>query len=254
MKQAKNRVALVTGASRNIGRAIAMALARQGYRIAVHVNQDLAAGNATAQLIRDAGSDAMVYPADLSDPAAASTLIRQVQAESGRLDIVVNNAAIRPNAAFESLDFAQWRAVMSVCLDAAFLVTKASLPLLKQSDRGCIVNIGGLTGHTGAVHRAHVVAAKAGLVGLTKALAHELTPMGITVNCVAPGSIDTDGTSTGRTSTGKSTPVHRAKRTSLSGRKGTVEEVAEAVVFLCGHNSRYITGQTLHVNGGTFLP
>lgn len=249
MNQVKSRVALVTGASRNIGRAIAIALAKQGHQIAVHVKKDLTAGNATAQLIRDAGSDANVYSADLADPAAAFALVQQVQAESGRLDIVVNNAAIRPEAAFESLDFEQWRAVMGVCLDAAFLVTKASLPMLKQSDQACIVNIGGLTGHTGALHRAHVVAAKAGLAGLTKALAHELTPMGITVNCVAPGSIDTD-----RTRPGESTPLHRATRKILSGRKGRVEEVAEAVVFLCGHNSRYITGQTLHVNGGAFLP
>lgn len=243
-----DRVALVTGASRNIGRATAIALARQGYKIAVHVKQDLPAGSTTVEMIREAGSDAKVFSGDLSDPEVAPELLQGVQAEWGRLDTVVNNAAIRPEVSFEAMDFAHWRAVMGVCLDAAFLVTKAALPLLKQSDQACIVNIGGLTGHTGATHRAHVVAAKAGLTGLTKALAHELTPMGITVNCVAPGTIETE-----RTGPGKSKPVHRANRTNLAGREGTVDEVAAAVAFLCSKTSRYMTGQTLHVNGGAYL-
>ncbi len=249
MTKTTKRVALVTGASRNIGRATAIALAKQGCKIAVHVKQDLAAGEATAEIIRNSDSDAMLVTGDLTDPVAVAEVIEQIQSQWGRLDIVINNAAIRPEASFEALDFAQWRAVMGVCLDSAFLVTKASLPLIKQSDQACIVNIGGLTGHTGATHRAHVVAAKAGLAGLTKALAHEFAPMGITVNCVAPGTINTE-----RIRQGEGLPAHRTNRTNLAGREGTVEEVADAVVFLCSHTSRYITGQTLHVNGGAYLP
>ena len=167
----------------------------------------------------------------------------------GRLDVVVNNAAIRPESPVDQISIEVWRRVMSICLDAPFLVSQAALLYLTRSPVGSIVNIGGLTGHTGAENRAHVVTAKAGLVGLTKALAHDLAAHGIRVNCVAPGLIETDrgGASTHR-------PAHHASRRNLLGHRGTPEDVAMAVAYLCGPEGRYLTGQTLHVNGGAYLP
>lgn len=239
------RVALVTGAARNIGRAIAVALAARGADIAVHAGRDAAAGAETAAAVREAGRRATVVAGDIADPATARRVVAEAAGALGRLDIVVNNAASRPEAPIAEIAYEDWRRVMGICLDAVFLVCQAALPHLQASDAAAIVNIGGLTGHTGAAHRAHVIAAKAGVVGLTKALAHELTPLGITVNCVAPGLIETARTGKG--------PAHHDTRSNLSGRRGRPEEVADAVAFLCGPGARYITGETLHVNGGAYL-
>ncbi|MCY0093844.1 SDR family NAD(P)-dependent oxidoreductase [Hoeflea ulvae] len=242
------RVALVTGASRNIGRAIAVALAGRGARIAVHVGQDRAAGEETAAAVREAGSEAVVLSGDLSDPDTARSVVADAAAAFGQLDMVINNAAIRPEAPFETLTYENWRRVMGIALDAVFLVSQAALPHLKASDMASVVNIGGLTGHTGAAERAHVITAKAGLVGLTKAMAHELSSQGITINCVSPGLIET-----ARVGAAGHKPKHHDTRTNLVGHRGTAEDVAEAVAFLCSPASRYITGETMHVNGGAYL-
>ena len=242
-------VALVTGASRNIGRAIAVHLASKGYDIVVHVGRDREAGEETAAAVQGAGGHAAVIAADLARPEEISSMVEAAMIAFGRLDVVVNNAAIRPESAIDQLSFEEWRGVMSICLDAPFLVSQAALPHLAQSPAGSIVNIGGLTGHTGAENRVHVVTAKAGLVGLTKALAHDLAGHGIRVNCVAPGLIETDrgGASTHR-------PAHHAGRRNLLGHRGTPADVAMAVAYLCGPEGCYLTGQTLHVNGGAYLP
>jgi 3-oxoacyl-[acyl-carrier protein] reductase len=145
------------------------------------------------------------------------------------------------------MSLADWRAVLATILDGAFLTVKASLPHLKKSGAGSIVNIGGMSGHTGAKHRAHVVAAKAGLIGLTKGLAHDLADAGITANCVVPGLIDTV-----RDPGAPAPQQHQASRT-LVRRLGLPEEIAGAVRFLAGPQARYITGQSLHVNGGAYL-
>lgn len=242
------RVALVTGASRNIGRAISVALARRGARIAVHVGQDRAAGEETVVAVRQAGSEAILLSGDLSSPDIAKSVVTDAATAFGQLDMVINNAAIRPEVAFEDLTYENWRNVMGIALDAVFLVSQAALPYLKASDMASVVNIGGLTGHTGAAERAHVITAKAGLVGLTKAMAHELSPHGITINCVSPGLIQT-----ARLGSAAHTPKHHDTRTNLVGHRGTPEDVAEAVAFLCSPASRYITGETMHVNGGAYL-
>jgi len=242
------RVALVTGASRNIGRAIAVALASRGADIVVHVARDTNAGAETVAAVEALGRKAELLSGDLSDPETARSVVADAAAAFGRLDIVVNNAAIRPEAAFGDITFADWRQVMGVALDAVFLVSQAALPHLEASDQAAIINLGGLTGHTGAAHRAHVITAKAGVVGLTKAMAHELSPKGITANCVAPGLIDTK-----RVSNDGAAPKHHDTRKTLVGRRGTPEDVAEAVAYLAGPAGRYITGETLHVNGGTYL-
>jgi len=244
----QGRVALVTGASRNIGRAIAVALASRGANIAVHVGQDHAAGEETAAAVRAAGGEAHVLSGDLSNPDIARSVVANAAGQFGRLDMVINNAAIRPEAPFAELTYENWRKVMGIALDAVFLVSQAALPHLKASDMASVVNIGGLTGHTGATERAHVITAKAGLVGLTKAMAHELSPLGITINCVSPGLIQT-----ARLGAAAHAPKHHDTRTNLVGHRGSPEDVAEAVAFLCGPTSRYITGETLHVNGGAYL-
>ncbi|MBO0905910.1 SDR family NAD(P)-dependent oxidoreductase [Jiella sonneratiae] len=239
------RVALVTGASRNIGREIARAFAREGAAVLVHAARDLDAAKETVAAVEAEGARGLAVVADLADPKSAAILAEAAGERFGRLDVLVNNAAIRPEATIDDLTYEDWRQVMAVNLDSAFLVTKAVLPLLRKGEAAAICNIGGLTGHTGAPHRAHVIAAKAGLVGLTKALAHELSPQGITVNCVSPGLVDT------RRAGGA--PKHHDSRTNLVGRRGGADEIAAAVLYLCGPGARYVTGETLHVNGGAYL-
>jgi len=244
-----NRVALVTGASRNIGRATACALANAGFNIAVHAGQNRKAAVETAAMVEQYGVDSFVCIGDLTDPDTAKRIVDQIISTFGRLDVLVNNAAIRPELPFANMNYAEWRRVIAVCLDAVFLVTHASLKHLEASDQASIINIGGLTGHTGASDRAHVITAKAGIVGFTKALAHELTVKGITVNCVSPGLIDTI-----RNEDIEGSPQHHATTKNLVNRRGSPEEVADAIVYLTSSSARYITGQTLHVNGGAFLP
>jgi 3-oxoacyl-[acyl-carrier protein] reductase len=238
------RVAIVTGAGRNIGRAIALALAEGGAAVVVNGRTNRADVDAVVREIEDKGAQALPVMADVSDAAAIDRLISAAGERFGRIDILVNNAAPRPEQPFESMSFAEWRAVLGAILDAAFLTAKAALPFLKSSGAGAIVNIGGMSAHTGAKDRAHVVAAKAGLVGLTKALAHDLAEAKITANCVVPGLIDTVRA--------RALQHHQSIRT-LAGRLGTPQEIAAMVRFLAGPEARYVTGQSFHVNGGAHL-
>ena len=242
----EGRVALVTGASRNIGRAIALALADAGATVVVNARASLDEARAVVKEIEAAGGKAVVGLADVTDEQAVNTMVKSAVANLGRLDILVNNAAVRDVTPIDEIDYATWKRVVAIILDGAFLTTKASLAALRASGAGAIINIGGMSGHTGAAGRPHVVAAKLGLVGLTRALAHDLAPDRITVNCVVPGLIDTQrGASSGT----KTAHLHET----LIGRRGTVDEVAAAVRFLAGPNARYVTGQDLHVNGGAYL-
>ena len=241
------RVALVTGAGRNIGRAIALAFADAGAGVVVNVRASRAEGQAVVDEIVARKGEALLVPADVTQRPAVNAMIDAIAQRFGRLDIVVNNAAIRREVAFAELSFADWREAQAVCVEGAFHCVQAALPLLRASTAGAVVNIGGLTAHTGATRRAHVVTAKAAIAGLTRALAHELAPFGITVNCVSPGLVDTvrDGASPA--------PSHHAHAKTLLGRFGRPDEIADVVVWLAGPGSRYITGQTLHVNGGAYL-
>ncbi len=241
------RVALVTGAGRNIGRAIALALAKDGVAVIVNARTSEAEAQAVVDEITAAGGRATRCLADVTNRLAVDAMLEKVGREYGRLDLLVNNAAIRDECAFEQTTYSAWRGALDVCLDGAFHCTQAALPLLKQSGAASIINIGGLTAHTGASQRVHVVTAKAGLVGMTRALAHELAPHGITVNCVSPGLIDT------QRAAGAAAPQHHAQRATLLGRRGQPDEIAEAVRWLSGPGGRYITGQVIHVNGGAYL-
>jgi 3-oxoacyl-[acyl-carrier protein] reductase len=238
-------VALVTGAARNIGREIALALAQAGAAVVVNAKSSGADASAVAAEIEANGGRATAILADVSDPDDVERMVAETVARFGRLDILVNNAALRDEAPFAELTLARWRAVLQSVLDGAFLCSQAALPHLQASGRGAIVNLGGLTAHTGARNRAHVITAKAGLVGLTRALAHDLASDAITVNCVVPGLIDTERAG--------AVPGHRAARVTLVGRHGAPDDVASAVRWLAGPGARYITGQTLHVNGGLYL-
>ena len=244
------RVALVTGSARRIGRAIALELARRGAHIVVHTRSDQSSAEETARQARELGVEAVVCLADITQDGAAREVVALAERTWGRLDILVNSAAIRRPVAFADLDYAEWRHIMAIVLDGTFLCCHAAAPLLRRSGHGRIVNIGGVTSHIGAHGRAHVVAAKAGVVGLTKALAHDLGDANVTVNCIAPGLVESpedDAVST----------QFRRKHTPLEkiplGRTGSPQDVALAVASLCGDDMAYVTGQTVHVNGGVFL-
>jgi 3-oxoacyl-[acyl-carrier protein] reductase len=241
------RVALVTGSSRNIGRAIALALADDGAAVMVNARAAGDAARGVVAEIESHGGRAVFHAADVSRPHEAAALVAATITAFGRLDILINNAAVRRERPFAELDFAEWKDILGVTLDGAFLCSRAALRHLVASGQGTIVNIGGLSAHTGSAGRAHVVAAKAGLVGLTRALAHDLAPHKITVNCVSPGLIDTARDAT------LPRPAHHAAHVPLVGRRGEAREVAALVRFLCGPGGRYITGQTIHVNGGAYL-
>ena len=242
------KVALVTGGARNIGRAIARALAAGGAAVMVNARSSREDAEQTVELIRSAGGRAVLHFADVTDPGAVGEMVESAVREFGRLDCLVNNAAIRAETPFAEMRFEDWRRVVSIVLDGAFLCAQACLPHLIRARGGSVVNIGGMTAHKGAAGRAHVVTAKAGLAGMTRALALDLAPHGITVNCVVPGTIETVRGLPGA----PERPTHRQGLPPLE-RRGEPDDVASAVRFLCGPGSRYITGQSLHVNGGGYM-
>jgi 3-oxoacyl-[acyl-carrier protein] reductase len=237
------RVAVVTGAGRNIGRAIALALAGAGAAVVINGRQDRAQVDTVVGEIEAHGGRAFGCLADVADSDAVRMMVEAVVTRFGRIDYLINNAALRRAQALEQMTPALWREVMAVTLDGQFYCALACLPHLKASGAGAIVNIGGLTAHTGARDRTHVVTAKAGLVGLTRALASELAEQNITVNLVSPGMIGA----------APATLPQQPRFSTLTGTRGAPEDIAGMVRFLCGPQARYITGQTIHVNGGAYF-
>jgi 3-oxoacyl-[acyl-carrier protein] reductase len=246
-QELSGRVALVTGAGRNIGRGIALALAAGGAAVVVNARANLGEAQGVAAEIEGAGGKALAITADVADPAAVQKMVDAAVQRFGRIDILVNNAAVRAEQAFAGMTLAQWRAVTSIILDGAFNCVQACLPHLKASGAGVIINIGGLSSHVGAARRPHVVTAKAGIVGFTRALAHELAPDKIRVNTVTPGVMSTPRPP------GQPEPQHHAQIHALAGRRGEPADIAAAVRFLCGPGASFITGQNMQVNGGAFL-
>jgi 3-oxoacyl-[acyl-carrier protein] reductase len=241
------KVALVTGAGRNIGRAIALTLAAGGAMVAVNTRASREEAEAVALEIRQAGGRAQVYLADVADARAVQAMVDEIIGRFGRVDILVLNASVRKEVRFTEMTFEEWRTVMSISLDGSFHCIKACLPSMIEAGGGHIITVGGDTALSGAVGKVHSSAAKSGLAGMTRALARELAQHGIRVNCVSPGSINT------------TRPAHRSARPSPGshipiGRHGEPEEIAATVRFLCGPGAGFITGQTLHVNGGTLMP
>jgi 3-oxoacyl-[acyl-carrier protein] reductase len=246
-KELSGRVALVTGAGRNIGRAMAKALAAGGATIVVNVRSNKDEAEQVVREIERDGGRAVVAVADVADEKAVSAMVADAAKQLGGIDYLINNASLRQERLFEEMTFTEWRNVLGVTLDGAFHCAKACLPYLKASGAGAVVNIGGLSAHTGSKHRVHVTAAKLGLVGFTRGLAHDLAKDHVTVNLVAPGTIDTVRKADA------AQPAHHLINNTLTGQRGAPDDVASMVRFLCGPGARYITGQTIHVNGGAYF-
>ncbi len=241
------KVALVTGAGKNIGKAIALDLAREGASVIVNGRADRALVDATVAEINQAGGQAIGALADITKPDEVARMVDAAVASFGGIDIVVSNAGLRRQTSFLDMSFAEWREILSVALDGAFILAKATVPHMIPRGGGALVSLSGISTHVGTPNRCHVSASKSGLEGLMRALAIELAPHRITANCVAPGAVDTvrgPTAGTGGNLTEQGIPL---------GRRATVNEIAAAVRFLAGPEGRYITGQVLHVNGGMFL-
>ncbi len=242
------KIALVTGAGKNIGRAIALTLARDGAAVVVNGRSDATAVDEVVATIRAAGGTAMAAMADVADRDQARALAERVARELGGIDILVSNAGLRRQTAYLDISLAEWREIMSVALDGAFFLSQAAIPHMIARGGGAIIAMSGMSNHVGTPNRAHVSASKAALEGLMRSLAVEFGGQNIRANCIAPGAIDTvRGASAGvlpNTLTLEGTPL---------GRRGTVDEIAAMVRLLAGPDGAYITGQTLHVNGGVYL-
>ena len=245
-RELAGKVAIVTGAGRNIGRAIALALARAGASVVVNVRANQIEGNGVVREIEAAGGKAVVVLGDIGDEKTAGVLAETALKRFGRIDILVNNAALRREKPIADMSYAEWREVMNVILDGTFHCVHACLPALKKNG-GSIINIGGMSAHIGSKDRAHVIAAKAALVGFSRALAHDLASDKITANCVVPGAIDTTRPASAQT------PAHHLTHGTITGERGKSEDVAAMVRYLCGPGGRYVTGQTIHVSGGAYL-
>ncbi len=243
----EGKVAFITGASRRIGRATALGLAADGARIVVTARTSQDEIEAVADEIRQSGSEAMPLLMDMSDESSVKAAVAAADKQFGRIDILVNNAAIRQICPFLEMDLAEWRYVMGINLDGVFLVTRHVLPVIVRSGGGTVVTIGGSTAHTGADKRAHVAASKAAHLGLMKSLAVEFADRNVTFNCVAPGMIGGERSATSGASPLKGDDV-------VLGRLGDIEEAAFVVRMMCQPGARFMTGQTVHVNGGRYMP
>ena len=243
------KVALVTGASRGIGAAVAKRLAAEGAAVAVNYAGSKAAADTVVTAIEEAGGTAHPFQADVRDPAACTGLVAAVMTEFGRLDIVVNNAGIARDGLVVRMSDEDWSAVIDTNLSGVFAITRAAArPLMKQRS-GSIINITSVIALVGNAGQANYAAAKAGVIGLTKSVARELAPRGVRVNAIAPGFIETDMTAE------LSDAVCDAAKQQIAMRAfGSPDDIAAAVAFFASDDARYITGQTLAVDGGmTFV-
>ena len=241
--------ALVTGSSRNIGRAIVLRLAERGADVVVNARTSAEEVDAVVEEARGCGVRSERLLADVRDQQMIGDGLAQVRRQIGSVDILVNCAAVRPETAFEGMSLDEWRDVLSVMLDGSFVATQAVIPGMLERGWGRIINIIGITGQAGAARRAHVVTAKAGLIGFTKALALEYATHGVTVNGVSPGFIDTARGG----SSSVLQPAHHADRRVPMGHPGEPDDVASLCCYLASEEARFVTGQVLAVNGGTYV-
>ena len=247
-KPLAGKVAVVTGASRRIGRAVALGLAQAGADVVVHARQSRAEVEAVAAEIRAMGGRALVVLGDVTQEDDVLNVFAAATAEFGGVDILVNNAGIRGQKPFVEMSLEEWRGPISVILDGAFLCSREAIRSMLTRGGGTIVNLGGVSAHVGAKSRAQVATGKAGLVGLTKSLAAEFADRGITVNCVAPGKIG------GKRSATAGESPEMASGGPIVGREGEIAEAAFIILTLCMPESRFMTGQTVHVSGGMYMP
>ena len=239
------RVALVTGSGRNIGRATVLRLASMGADVVVNARTNRDEAESVAQEARELGVRAVAALADVSDQAQVDSMVERALAELGRIDILINNAGLRDSKAFTEMTTDEWRQVNGVNMDGPFYCSKAVVPGMIERGWGRIVNVSGLNAFKGRADWAHVCASKMGALGLTRALAVELAPHGIMVNHVVPGAFDTS-----RTGAQDAVPTQGRTAGIPVGRLGLPEEVARVCAFLSSEESSYLTGQTIHVNGG----
>jgi len=245
MGKLEGRVALVTGSGRNIGRATVLKLAEEGAHVVVNSRANQAEADAVAREAQARGVKALSVIADVAKRDQVEAMVARALAEFGRIDILINNAAIRPHKPFTELTVQDWEAVRGVILDGALYCTRAVIDSMVKNRYGRILFFTGEGAFVGGMGRAHVSAAKMGLVGLARGLASEFAAQNIRVNVISPGSIDTARANPewyqGRVPTAAGIPL---------GRQGTVDEIAAACLFLVSDDSGFITGQTIHVNGG----
>lgn len=242
------KTAVITGASKGIGAATAIAFAKEGFRVVINYNTSEERAQALCKILNDTyPTEAVCVKADVSTSAGAKKLINEAISAFGDIDVLVNNAGIAQQKLFTDITDDDWQKMLSTDLSSVFYVSREAVPFMISKKSGSIVNISSIWGETGGSCEVHYSAAKAGVIGLTKALAKELAPSGITVNCVCPGVIRTDMlvdfSAEDLADLAEETPV---------GRLGSPKEVAEAVLFLAA-NSGFITGQSLGVNGGMYV-
>jgi 3-oxoacyl-[acyl-carrier protein] reductase len=244
----KGRTALVTGGSRGIGRAIALALAEEGADVAINYVASERAARDVAESIQKMGRRAVLAQADVGDYPDTFRMAQDVLAQFGRLDILVNNAGVNSDKTFVKMDHASWRKVLGINLDGVFNCTKVFLDSMLKQNHGRVVNITSVIGQIGNFGQANYAASKAGVAAFTKSLAKELAGKGITVNAVAPGFIETDMVE------GIPEKVRNRLLDQIPLRRfGTVEEVARAVVYIVSSDGDYITGAELSINGGLLM-
>jgi len=247
-RELEGQAALVTGSAKNIGRAINLALAEAGANVVINALESMEEAEALASEITDSGGGAMAYQADIRDPKAVEKMVAAAVDRFGGLNIVVNNASLRKLTPLAEMTLESWREIYAVTVEGAMLCTVAALPHLRAAGNGTVINISGVASQLGVRDRLHAASANAALEGMARSLAHELAPFGVTANAVSPGFIDTvRGASAGKV------PAGLAEAGNLLGRKGRPEEIAAMVRALCGPAGRYVTGQTICVNGGMYL-
>ncbi|PIE55680.1 MAG: 3-oxoacyl-[acyl-carrier-protein] reductase [Desulfobulbus propionicus] len=246
--QLEGRVALITGGSRGIGRAISARFAAMGAVVAVNYVGNHAAAEKTCEQIRGQGGTAVPVRFNVGSLEEVQTALKEITATCGPVEILVNNAGITRDGLSAMLKEADWDSVLDTNLKGAFLCCKAVMRTMMKKRWGRIINIGSVIGATGNAGQVNYAAAKAGLTGLTKSLARELAPRGITVNCIAPGYVITEMTEQ------LSEDIREELKTRIPlGTLGTPEQIAACAAFLASEDAAYVTGQTLHVNGGMYM-
>ena len=248
----KNKVVVITGGAKKIGRATAKKLANQGFNILIHTGgKSIEEAKKTVEIVKGYGVKSNFVVGDLVDLTTINK-IKEAAEKLGTPSVLINNAALRIHEDFEKITYEDWKKVMAINVDASFLCTQALIGYMTKQKWGRVINIGGISGHIGAKSRAHVVTSKAALVGLTKAISMEFLERGVTCNCVVPGFIvDFDSKETALKGHWLK---HPQTPNLVLNRFGKPDEVAEVIANLCKKEADYINGQTLHVSGGSFTP
>ncbi|MEW6386277.1 MAG: glucose 1-dehydrogenase [Thermodesulfobacteriota bacterium] len=246
----QDQVAIVTGAGRGIGRGIALAFAREGAKVVINYRQNQGAARETVAAAQALGAQALAVQADVSRRVEGQRLVQETAASFGRIDILVNNAAILQQKPFEEITDADWESMFGVCLKGPFILSQEIFPFFKKQGQGCIINLASMGGQFGGPKAPHYSAAKAGLICFTKSTARLMAAYRVRVNCISPGFIETDMSAReisqmgGLAAVGTTIPL---------GRIGAPADIAGAAVFLASEEASYITGQTINVNGGLYM-